>query len=164
MNVFTLLGVSIQNNLKWNAHVHVEKIIRKANKRLFRLRECRKSKLPVEIGIITYQSKIRPILERDANAARSLIASRPGNDSALGMFLTSARKAHARKDYKKAHSICEYGLMLDENEADLVALKPSFHMVVNVSRLCRKCRRDRVRVYLDDTCDTVATRSRPYGN
>ena len=43
-------------------------------------------------------------------------------------------------------------------------LKPSFHMVVNVSRLCRKCRRDRVRVYLDDTCDTVATRSRPYGN
>lgn len=62
-------------------------------------------------------------LERDANAARNLIASRPGNDSALGMFLTSARIAHARKDYKKAHSICEYGLMLDENEADLLALK-----------------------------------------
>ena len=45
-----------------------------------------------------------------------------------------------------------------------IFLKPGFHMVVNVSRLCRKCRRDRVRVYLDDTCDTVATRSRPYGN
>ena len=48
------------------------------------------------------------------------------------------------------------------------ALKPSFHMVVNVSRLGRKsCRRDRVRAYLDtldNTCDTVATRSRPYGN
>ena len=43
-------------------------------------------------------------------------------------------------------------------------LKPSLHMVVNVSRLCRKCRRDRVRVHLDDTCDTVATRSRLYGN
>ena len=56
----TLLSVSMQNNLKWNAHVE---IIRKANKRLFHLRECRKSKLPVEIGIITYQSKIRPILE-----------------------------------------------------------------------------------------------------
>ena len=39
--------------------------------------------------------------------------------------------------------------------------KPSFHMVVNVSRLCRQ---DRVRVYLDDTSDTAATRSRPYGN
>ena len=25
-------------------------------------------------------------------------------------------------------------------------LKPSFHMVANVSRLCRKCRRDRDRV------------------
>ena len=24
------------------------------------------------------------------------------------------------------------------------SLKPSFHMVVNVSRLCRKCRRDRL--------------------
>ena len=61
VNVFKLLGVSIKNNLKWNAHV--KEIIRKANKRLFHLRECRKSKLPVEIGIITYQSKIRPILE-----------------------------------------------------------------------------------------------------
>ena len=30
-------------------------------------------------------------------------------------------------------------------------------MVVNVSRLCRKCRRDRVRVYFDDTCDTFTT-------
>ena len=28
-------------------------------------------------------------------------------------------------------------------------------MVVNVSRLCRKCRRDRLWLYLDDTYDTV---------
>ena len=57
-NVFKLLGVSVQNNLKWNAHV--EEITRKANKRLSDLRECRKSKSPVEVGITTYQSKIRP--------------------------------------------------------------------------------------------------------
>ena len=50
------------------------------------------------------------------------------------------------------------------NREFAMIVKPSFHMVVNVSRLCRKRRRDRVRVYLDDTCDTVATRSRPYGN
>jgi hypothetical protein len=61
VNVFKLLGVSFQNNLKWNAHV--EEITRKANKRLYHLRECRKSQLPVEVGIITYQSKIRPTLE-----------------------------------------------------------------------------------------------------
>ena len=61
MDVFKLLGVSVQNILKWNAHV--EEITRKANKRLFHLRECRKSKLPVEVGITTYQSKTRPILE-----------------------------------------------------------------------------------------------------
>ncbi len=61
VNVFKLLGVSFQNNLKWNAHV--EEITRKANKRLCHLRECRKSQLPVEVGITTYQSEIRPILE-----------------------------------------------------------------------------------------------------
>ena len=61
VNAFKLLGVSFQNNLKWNAHV--EEITRKGNKRLYHLRECRKSQLPAEVGIITYQSKIRPILE-----------------------------------------------------------------------------------------------------
>ena len=61
VNAFKLLGVSFQNNLKWNAHV--EEITRKANKRLYHLRECRKSQLPAEVDIITYQSKIRPILE-----------------------------------------------------------------------------------------------------
>ncbi|CAB4037386.1 Hypothetical predicted protein, partial [Paramuricea clavata] len=61
VNAFKLFGVSFQNNLKWNAHV--EEITRKANKRLYHLRECRKSQLPAEVGIITYQSKIRPILE-----------------------------------------------------------------------------------------------------
>ena len=41
----------------------LRRLQKKANKRLFHLRECRKSKLPIEVGIITYQSKIRPILE-----------------------------------------------------------------------------------------------------
>ncbi len=59
VNVFKLLGVSFQKNLKWNAHI--EEITRKANKRLYHLRECRKSQLPVEVGITTYQSKIRPV-------------------------------------------------------------------------------------------------------
>ena len=44
VNVFKLLGVPFQNNLKWNAHI--EDITRKANKRLYNLRECRKSHLP----------------------------------------------------------------------------------------------------------------------
>ena len=58
---FKLLGVWQQNNLKWNTHVF--EIIRKANKNLYHLRECRRSKLPVEVGLTTYISKIRPILE-----------------------------------------------------------------------------------------------------
>ena len=58
---FKLLGVWQQNNLKWNTHVF--EIFRKANKNLYHLRECRRSKLPVEVGLTTYISKIRPILE-----------------------------------------------------------------------------------------------------
>ena len=61
VETFKLLGVWQQNNLKWNTHVH--QTVRKACKKLFHLRECRRSNLPVEIGLTTYISKIRPILE-----------------------------------------------------------------------------------------------------
>ena len=44
VNTFRLLGV-------W------------ANKLLFLLEECRKSSLPPELGLLTYTTKIRPILE-----------------------------------------------------------------------------------------------------
>ncbi|CAB3989165.1 Hypothetical predicted protein, partial [Paramuricea clavata] len=61
VNVFKLLGLSFQNDLEWNAHVGG--ITREADERLCHLRECRKSQLPAEVDIVTYQSKIRPILE-----------------------------------------------------------------------------------------------------
>ena len=56
-----LLGVWHQNNLNWNCHV--KNIVRKANKRVFSLRECRRANLPPEVGIAGYESKIRPVLE-----------------------------------------------------------------------------------------------------
>ena len=56
-----LLGVWHQNNLKWN--LHVESIVKKANKCLYSLRECRRANLPLEVGITCYKSRIRPILE-----------------------------------------------------------------------------------------------------
>ena len=43
--------------------MHVFETIRKASKKRFHLRECRQSKLPVEVELTTYISKIRPILE-----------------------------------------------------------------------------------------------------
>ena len=58
---FKLLGVWFQNDLKWNKHI--EEITRKASKSLYCLRECRRAKLPVEVGLTTYLSKIRPVLE-----------------------------------------------------------------------------------------------------
>ena len=61
VKTFKLLGVWIQDDLKWNTHVR--EITKKANKRLFLLRECRKSFLPSEVGLVTYKTKIRPLLE-----------------------------------------------------------------------------------------------------
>ena len=58
---FKLLGTTCQNDLKWNGHI--DQITYKANKRLYHLRQCRKSQLPTEIGLATYTSKIRPVLE-----------------------------------------------------------------------------------------------------
>ena len=56
-----LLGVWHQNNLKFK--LHVESIIKKANKCLYSLRECRRANVPLEVGITCYKSRIRPILE-----------------------------------------------------------------------------------------------------
>ena len=58
---FKLLGVWHQNDLKWNKHIN--EISNKACKRLFCLRECRRANLPTEIGILCYETKIRPLLE-----------------------------------------------------------------------------------------------------
>ena len=56
-----LLGVYVQNDLKWNTHV--SKIVSKACKRIHSLRVCRTAHLPGDIGLTTYITKIRPVLE-----------------------------------------------------------------------------------------------------
>ena len=58
---FKLLGVSVPNDLKWNAHV--SDIVTRANKRMYYLRVCRKANLPKDIGLTTFLTKIRPLLE-----------------------------------------------------------------------------------------------------
>ena len=58
---FKLLGVWLQNTLKWNDHFR--EITKKANRRMFYLRECRRANLPSETGITCYLTKIRPLLE-----------------------------------------------------------------------------------------------------
>ena len=51
---FKLLGVWHQNNLKWLRHI--EEMTKRANKRLYYLRECRRTKLPAEVGITCYNN------------------------------------------------------------------------------------------------------------
>jgi hypothetical protein len=58
---FKLLGTLFQKDLKWNKHV--EETTPKAAKNLYCLRECRRANLPVEVGLTTYLTKIKPILE-----------------------------------------------------------------------------------------------------
>ena len=48
---FKLLGVYVQNDLKWN-------IVRKAGKRIHNLRVCRTAHFPRHIGLTTYVTKI----------------------------------------------------------------------------------------------------------
>ena len=56
-----LLGVWNQENLKWNRHA--EEMVKKTNKRLFCLRECRRTNLTQEVGLTCYQTKIESVLE-----------------------------------------------------------------------------------------------------
>ena len=58
---FKLLGVYVQNDLKWNTHV--SSIVSKACKRIHYLRVCRTAHLPRDIGLTTYTTKIRTVLE-----------------------------------------------------------------------------------------------------
>ena len=61
VNSYKLLGVLHRENLKWNSHVKA--VVKKANKRLFCLREWRRASLPYEAGLTCYRTMIRPILE-----------------------------------------------------------------------------------------------------
>ena len=61
VKTFKPLVVWVQNDLEWNTHV--DEITKKANKRLFFFRECRKSFLPLVVGLTTYTTKIRPLLK-----------------------------------------------------------------------------------------------------
>ena len=56
VNVFKLLGAWFQDDLRWNHHI--EEMTKKANRRLFLLRECRKANLPKDVGITLYNTKI----------------------------------------------------------------------------------------------------------
>ena len=53
---FKLLGVYVQNDLKWNTHV--SSIVSKACKRIHYLWVCRTAHLPRDIGLASYISKI----------------------------------------------------------------------------------------------------------
>ena len=56
-----LLGAVIQDNLKWNSYI--SSALKKANKRIYHIRACKKAHLPDEVGLATYITQIRPLLE-----------------------------------------------------------------------------------------------------
>ena len=61
VEAFKLLGLFVRNDLKWNTHI--QDIVSRAGRRMYYLRECRRANLPLEVGLTTYFSKFRPLLE-----------------------------------------------------------------------------------------------------
>ena len=63
---FKLLGVTPSNDLTWNSHV--EKVIKKANSRLYALRQLKKAGLSKTDLVIIYCSFVRSVVEYAAPA------------------------------------------------------------------------------------------------
>ena len=56
-----ILGLTVQDNMKWNEHVH--NIVKKASKRLYMLRLLKRSNASIDTLITVYTTIIRPVLE-----------------------------------------------------------------------------------------------------
>ena len=56
-----LLGVTISNNLTWNAHI--KQVIKKARKRLYYLVQLKRARLPVEDLVLFYTSCVRSVMD-----------------------------------------------------------------------------------------------------
>ena len=56
-----LLGVTISNNLTWNAHI--KQVIKKARKRLYYLVQLKRTRLPVEDIVLFYTSCVRSVMD-----------------------------------------------------------------------------------------------------
>ena len=56
-----ILGLTVQDNMKWNEHIH--NIVKKASKRLYMLRLLKRSNASIDTLITVYTTIIRPVLE-----------------------------------------------------------------------------------------------------
>jgi hypothetical protein len=56
-----ILGLTVQDNMKWNEHIH--NILKKASKRLYMLRLLKRSNACIDTLITVYTTIIRPVLE-----------------------------------------------------------------------------------------------------
>ena len=61
VNKFKILSIEVQENLKCNSQI--TSIMKKANKCISHVRACHQAGLSSEVGLTTYFTKIRPLLE-----------------------------------------------------------------------------------------------------
>jgi len=61
VNKFKILSIEVQDNLKCNSHI--TSIMKKANKCISHVRACPQAGLSSEVGLTTYFTKTRPLLE-----------------------------------------------------------------------------------------------------
>ena len=113
VEVFKLLGVHVQRDLKWNTHI--DEIVTKASKHFYFLRASRKANLPTEVGLPTYITKIRPLLE-NASPIWGGIANYLAEDlqriqnrslDILGLARETVEPLDVRRDSHTAHAFKE---------------------------------------------------------
>ena len=97
LNVVKILGVMIEADLKWNAHV--TEIIKKCNKKLFMLRRLKTYNLPVCDLVTVYIGYVRPVLEYCVPLFTAGLTSRQIN------YLESIQKRACRMFSDQIHFI-----------------------------------------------------------
>ena len=113
VEVFKLLGAHAQRDLKWDSHIG--EIVTKASKRLYFPRACRKANLPTEVGMATYITKIRPLLEYASPTwggipnylAEDLQGIQNRSSDILGLARETMEPLDVRRDSHTAHAFKE---------------------------------------------------------
>ena len=77
-SIVKVLGIHIQQNLKWDTHVN--EMVKKCNRRLFMLRTLKRFNLPLCDLITIYTGYVRPILEYCAPVFHSSLTKKQTND------------------------------------------------------------------------------------
>lgn len=144
---FKLLGVTIDNNLKWDSHVNL--VCLKANKRLHFLKLLKRSSMSVEDLLHYYKSVIRPVLEYACPVWQS--------------SLSACQLSHLESIQRRAlriilSNVDEYGIQCAMCDLDTISVRLDYLAQSFFKRICRSNDCINYLLPLDDRCLTQTLR------